>query len=218
MVLTNEEKLLFSTQGYLLLQDIFSSDWLAQIDTIITFNIEQRHLTLPATSHEIYTIAGLIEKIPALHDYLCSNKIITLAKEILGIDIRLLNNQLIVKPPYCLEQVCWHRDCEYENLKRDQAVTFWFPFTVVHSQNGCLWYIPGSHLIFDDQQENANPVEPIQLAMGIGDLAIHSAGMLHRSGPNYTDSIRKALMLEFIKADAYNIRTGQLFEEAIIIR
>lgn len=111
----------------------------------------------------------------------------------------MIGCQVVIKPGRCPDHVYWHRDLEYASSSRRDGLTFWLALTDVTVDNGCLWYLPGSHR--QDYELDPQPAAPVPVPMSVGDLAIHTRATLHRSGPNRSPNPRYALMLEWLPVD-----------------
>jgi phytanoyl-CoA hydroxylase len=120
------------------------------------------------------------------------------------------NVEYFCKPPGVGRATPAHQDGYYFMLDPSEAVTMWLSLDEVDDENGCVWYVPGSHrdgirdhsrtstLGFsqgisnyptetDRQRELAVPARP-------GDLLVHHALTIHRAGANRSHSrLRRAL-------------------------
>lgn len=57
----------------------------------------------------------------------------------------LLQSMLIFKQPYVGGVVMPHQDSTFLYTEPKSAIGFWFPLEAATEENGCLWFIPGSH-------------------------------------------------------------------------
>jgi ectoine hydroxylase-related dioxygenase (phytanoyl-CoA dioxygenase family) len=215
-LLSQEQRESLARDGYLHLSGFFSNTWLDEVEALITSNLKEGRLEMPpARSDELYAVQALSERVPELRRHFWSGPVVELAKQLLGPSIRLVSNRYLVKPPRSKELFPWHRDNEeYAHVKADEGLTFWFPMVSVSRENGCLWYVAGSHLA----PEGGRPAPaPVCVPMQRGDLAVHSLGTKHMSGSNRSSEPRAVVALEYIRADAVHPETGQPFEHAVLI-
>ena len=110
----------------------------------------------------------------------------------------------------------WHQDATYIETGARSLTGVWIPIDDAAIDNGCLWFIPGSHesgelfrmerhgrddydnapvaIGFDDQSEV--PVE-----VKAGDVVFFDGHLLHRSGPNTTERPRHALVMHWLESE-----------------
>ncbi|MBI1335748.1 MAG: phytanoyl-CoA dioxygenase family protein [Phycisphaera sp.] len=119
----------------------------------------------------------------------------------------------ICKPPGSKAHTPWHQDAGYNDPAFDyDNINFWVPLQPATLENGCLQFIPKSHLQKDilphhrmnhDPKIEAIECEQVDLDKAVacplppGGCTIHHARTLHYAGPNSTDQPRRAYILEF---------------------
>jgi hypothetical protein len=205
----------FASDGYVVLPGLVSGAWLDEVGAIVAAHQAQGHFDVMApASGDLFVIQALSERAPALRPYFRTGPVVWLARELLGPELRLLSNRYLVKPPGGHEIFPWHRDREeYANVPTDDGITLWIPMADVDRDNGCLWYVPGSHRA----EAGAAAPPPVCAPMQRGDVAVHTMGTLHMSGRNRTEAPRAVVALEYIRADAIDPATGRRFEHAALI-
>jgi ectoine hydroxylase-related dioxygenase (phytanoyl-CoA dioxygenase family) len=57
----------------------------------------------------------------------------------------MLQSMLIFKQPFVGGKVMPHQDSTFLYTDPPSALGFWFPLETATEENGCLWFIPGSH-------------------------------------------------------------------------
>ena len=138
---------------------------------------------------------------------------ILLGTEVLGKTVEYFNKSARVGKP-----TPPHQDNYYFMLDPPNAVTMWLSLEKVDIENGCVRYIPGSHLggmrphnrsnvlgfsqgiaDYGDQDIASEIIMPAES----GDLLIHHSMTIHRADGNKSDSrTRKALGLIYFSASA----------------
>ncbi len=107
----------------------------------------------------------------------------------------------------------WHQDEAYWNVHRDyHAIAAWTPMQHVDESNGCLWFLPGSHLgpvvahrhVGDDPSvhilelaERIDTEGAVAVPLMAGGMSFHHPRLLHYAGPNRTNRPRLAWANEF---------------------
>ena len=130
--------------------------------------------------------------------------------DLLGNDARLYWDQAVYKKPETYLEFPWHQDNGYTFVAPQDYLTCWLPLTPATVKNGCPWVIPGIHrsgtlehwqtdLGFECLDKHADNVEERAIAVeaDIGDIVVLSSLTPHRTGPNLTDDVRKAYIVQF---------------------
>jgi ectoine hydroxylase-related dioxygenase (phytanoyl-CoA dioxygenase family) len=140
----------------------------------------------------------------ALHE-----KSLAIAKELLGNDIELDFDMLIDKAPFTNTPTPWHQDCAYWLTMPDiRATSCWVALDDAFIENGCMWYVPGSHKLpvrshrpagkeGGALQCDAEESEGIAGEIKAGDCIFHHGATLHYSRGNATDKRRRAFITNF---------------------
>jgi ectoine hydroxylase-related dioxygenase (phytanoyl-CoA dioxygenase family) len=140
--------------------------------------------------------------------------------KLIGPDADLYYNQAVIKPPGKGQSFAWHQDSGYQKTRPIAYITCWTAVSRTFLENGCIWVIPGSHkrgllehkhhaasreLIPDVGDESgAIPVE-----MKPGQVAIFTSLMLHKSGPNVSQEIRRGYVPQYHVPNVIAENTGK---------
>jgi len=122
---------------------------------------------------------------------------------------------LVHKPATIGRVTPWHQDEAYWAPEFDyHAVGTWAPLDDVTIENGCLWFVPGSHHgpLHHHRHQDDDPAihvlvtdEPdtssaVPIPMRRGGMSFHHPRTLHYARPNSTDRPRRAYANEFQSA------------------
>lgn len=136
-------------------------------------------------------------------------KTLSIARQLLGDDMALDFDMLIDKAPHSNTPTPWHQDCAYWiDMPDKRAVSCWVSLDEATVDNGCMWYIPGSHLQPMRQHHpagkgggaltcEADEKEGIAIPLQPGDCVLHHGGTAHYSRGNSTDTRRRAFITNF---------------------
>ena len=171
----------------------------------------------PKKKGPVIQLANPSQKIPGWqeHPYFLNAR--KVAAELLGCPVEYGYDQLIYKPPHSPSPTAWHQDAGYwrnwkGGLGAERAVTCWLALAPAFLENGCMQFIPGSHLegirehhSVADRSEIANALatdtdasRALACPLDPGDATFHHCRTLHYTGGNLTDVPRQALITHFI--------------------
>jgi ectoine hydroxylase-related dioxygenase (phytanoyl-CoA dioxygenase family) len=150
----------------------------------------------------------------ALYDLYTHPAITDVLRVIVGPEVTMHGISVVrVKlPDNSVTAIPWHQDSHYyneetagtlaANTEHMHVVTAWAPLVDVEVDNGCLWFIPGSHrwgflsggrsktgqVLIDGEVEERGTPTPVP--MKTGDVVFFTNLTLHRSKVNSTDRVR----------------------------
>jgi len=164
-------------------------------------------------AHILFHALGAWRITKGFHDVLWNPAFVVTASQLLGNKaVRFWHDQLFCKPAKHGGVVAWHQDYSYwTRTSPMQHLTCWVGLDDADKENGCLYYVPGSHRwglldkpelagdmegIMDyltiDQKKEFKPI-PIELKKGYG--TFHHPLMVHGSYQNKTERSRRAFVL-----------------------
>ena len=74
-----------------------------------------------------------------------NERIVSVVNQILGPDIKLFRNSLLLKPPAVGSAKGWHQDSPYWPIEPMALCSCWFLLDDATLENGCMVVIPGGH-------------------------------------------------------------------------
>ena len=171
----------------------------------------------------------------AFHDSLWNPAFVALAEQLLGGRVRFWHDQLFCKPAQHGGVVAWHQDYSYWTRTKPMAhLTCWIGLDDASTENGCVYYVPGSHnwtllpvtglagdmtairkVLSEDQwQQLQNPV-PAELKAG--ECVFHHSLTIHGSFENRTPRPRRALVLNVVRDGVWSDSDQPLLDGTDII-
>ncbi|MDX3224520.1 phytanoyl-CoA dioxygenase family protein [Streptomyces sp. ME19-01-6] len=205
----------FRTDGYAVLPQRFTEDALedlrAEADRLIRrftqdgFRSDDYwHFTPAGTNAPVlYRIHNLEDQgSPAVTRlYADGGPLHPMAASVLDGPVRATACALIVKLPRVAAPVPWHRD--RTNVPPHTVCNLSVFLDDSDADNGCLEFVPGSHLSPDDEEADELQVRgPVHaLPLTAGDTAIHDVRIAHASRRNCSPRIRRSIVIEFAPAD-----------------
>jgi phytanoyl-CoA hydroxylase len=164
------------------------------------------------------------EFVPGLLDLPYHQRALAISKELMGEDLEMDFDMLINKAPGTNTITPWHQDEAYwVNVPDKRASSCWLALDDATIDNGCMWFVPGSHL---------SPVRPHRFAAGAGGaltcdaaeeegLAValkagsctfHQGRTLHYSRSNSTTGNRRAFIVNFRAAEMIQLERSLGFD------
>ncbi len=147
---------------------------------------------------------------PPLKGLPLHEKALSAARELIGPDAELDFDMMIHKAPHTAVPTPWHQDAAYwVDMPDKRAVSIWIALDDTDLDNGCMWYVRGSHLeplrphhptsdgknIECDCSEDEPGATPVPVRAG--EAVAHSGSTLHYSRGNTTDGVRRAYILNY---------------------
>jgi ectoine hydroxylase-related dioxygenase (phytanoyl-CoA dioxygenase family) len=167
-------------------------------------------------SRVLFHALGAWRLSPAFHDLLWNARFTVPASQLLGGAVRFWHDQLFCKPARHGGVVAWHQDYSYWTRTTPLAhLTCWIGLDDSTRENGCVRYVPGSHLWPDlpvtglagDMdailsvlaREQRELFRPVTVELKAGEASFHHPRMIHGSYANATDGPRRATVINVFR-------------------
>ena len=148
-------------------------------------------------------------------------RLAALARELLQTEeVVFFQDNLVWKPPGTTTRLEWHQDYSYWPLDAPRGVTLWLALDDADPENGCLHYLPGTHLEGERQpadfiRDAGQPPrsgllpldweqrehEAVAAPARAGELLAHDPLVWHMSPVNRSALQRRAWSLTWISAE-----------------
>jgi Phytanoyl-CoA dioxygenase (PhyH) len=163
--------------------------------------------TAGARIHEVQYTAKLVPELRETEVFLTIER---LARELLQVEtVQLHFDHAIFKPGPSSAPTAWHQDVHFDPDFDCPMTTMWIPLQSVDTNNGCMEFVPTS--IWNDVLPHervgvngkgiVNPpiAQKVTCPLPLGGLTVHNARAIHGSGPNLSDSTRRAWIVKFVE-------------------
>ncbi len=166
---------------------------------------------------------------PVVKRYMLGAEIGGLASELAGCDLRVWHDQTLQKAPWA-NPTSWHLDVPYWSFHSRDAISIWIALEDTTLQNGCMYYLPGSHHLATYQNVGIGPdmgalfevypamgaIEPVAAPMKAGSCGFHNGLTAHGAGANMTPRPRRAMTCGYMPAGStYNGQTNIMPEKRV---
>jgi hypothetical protein len=220
LALTEKQVRLFHNRGYLRLDRLTTSEEIEGLRGIYdrlfdATDIEDRdRYELAGDSNGKPMLPQIINPehyAPDLLETLAYRNALAVARRLLGDDVKPAGMHAIRKPPRDGAETPWHQDEAYwDPAVAHRAVSVWMPLQPATLENGCMHFVPGSHLLDVQTHRLVNPDShglvladteaprtAVPCPLPPGGATVHTSRTLHYAGPNRTDQPRRALIMAF---------------------
>lgn len=145
-------------------------------------------------------------------DLILDKRIGEMAANLAQVDgIRPWHDQALFKMPWA-NPTAWHLDTPFWSFSHKEALSIWIALDDSTLENGCLHFIPGSHLktdfknygigknmdtIFKHYPQFKN-VKAVAAPIKAGSCTFHNGLCIHGAGPNMTPGFRRSMTCAFM--------------------
>jgi ectoine hydroxylase len=229
--LNNAQKRQFDEDGYLVIKNQISGDWLEKIRAEIT-RFEAEAAMLTSSNERLDLEDSHTQENPRLRriklphkiskimlDLMYSDVVLGPARDLIGPNLRLHTTKLNMKSAGYGAAVEWHQDYAFYPHTNDDIIAIGICIDDMAAENGPLMVFPGSHKgpVFDHhvdgvfagammlEENGLNPQDALQLTGPAGSISIHHGRIVHGSALNTSKQARRILFYEMMAADAFPI-------------
>ncbi len=167
----------------------------------------------------IRKIDGLVEHDDLFRALGTDSSVVTVITQILGPDVKMFRNALLMKPPHVGSTKGMHQDAPYWPIEPMSECSCWFALDDATPENGCMGVLPGAHKrgalphmhVTDDYvvEDDRYSMDDLVLApvMAGGGLFFHAL-LPHYTAPNSSDHWRRAIALSYMSAQSRYTKEG----------
>jgi len=220
-VLTHDQAEQFDRDGYVVLEDVFDPEEVGAVLTV-TDRAEARteaflrtredgRMSVAESAAITFTVHLVVGSVRA-REFASHPTFAGLAVDLLGPDVNLYWDQAVYKKPEKPRRFPWHQDNGYTFVEPQQYLTCWVALTDATRDNGCPQVVPGLHRLGTLDHEYVDPLgfecfsDPpgaVAAPVKAGGIVVFSSLTPHLTGPNTTEQVRKAYILQYAPAGAH---------------
>lgn len=227
----------YRDQGFLVYEDLLSQPELAELTDAVMRAIadmgDRKIMALEWRDQQEYYDSVFQQRLnlwkhsDVVRKYMLDSGISTLASRLSGVPMRVWHDQALNKKPWS-NPTSWHLDDPYWSFSSPDAITIWIALDDATVQNGCLYYLPGSHRLVTYDNVGIGPnmgdlfrvyprlagIEPAPAQMRAGSCVFHNGLTAHAAGPNMTPRWRRAMTCAYMPVGSvFNGNANILTEE-----
>ena len=238
-MLTQEQIDSYRQNGYITVESVFPPDQIANLRQVAdefveksrqvsehtaVFDLEPGH---SADNPRLRRLKAPEQQHPAFDEVFRDTRVIEMVAQLVGPAVRHFGGKLNMKNAGYGSAVEWHQDYAFAPRTNDDVLAVGVPLDDMDEENGCLLFVPGSHLgpIYSHFQDDIfagavtdstftpEPIVPVILKAG--DISIHHGRLLHASKPNTNPSRSRRLYLgQYCAADAWRLNNLETERDA----
>ncbi|GAA1298994.1 hypothetical protein GCM10009634_55960 [Saccharothrix xinjiangensis] len=140
---------------------------------------------------------------------------LALARQLLGPGTWFRFDHSIRKPPRCAYETVWHQDRVHKRSGLpERRLSMWIPTAPVGVEDGCMRYVPRSHLggVLPHEEvaerrgalrtKGVDETTAVDCPLPLGGAVLHLFETVHSAHPNHGESTRTAWILQFTRPRA----------------
>jgi len=229
--LTQAQREFYHREGYLLVENAVSPDWLARLRAVTeemveksrgltrsdaVFDLEPGHT---AENPRLRRLTSPVAHHPVYWEFLTEGPLPDIAADLVGPDVKFHHSKLNFKWAAGGEEVKWHQDIQFYPHTNYSPLAIGVYLHDCGPEQGPLCVIPGSHEgpLYDqyngrgewvgalcDADSARLPIErAVELPGPAGSITIHNSRTVHSSRPNLSGVGRPLLLYALSSADAF---------------
>jgi ectoine hydroxylase-related dioxygenase (phytanoyl-CoA dioxygenase family) len=223
-----EQIAFFQENGYIVIEDFLSADELEQWRSAVTEAVEKRNGHKLPGKAKVYgegddkdkdyfdnvfdQLLNLWMDNAGVRNLMLDERIGRMAAQLSGADgIRIWHDQALIKKPWA-NPTSWHLDAPYWSFTDRRALSIWVALDDATLENGCLFFIPGSHKstryeiagigknmgdIFKAYPE-FRYAKSVAAPMKAGSCSFHNGLTIHGAHANMTSGFRRAMTCAYM--------------------
>ena len=248
--ISEEQITFYEENGYIQLQNVLPMNEVEDLRAALQAAVEDRKRYQlnegprrdPEYEKVFLQMVNLWEHYPAIKKYVMNERVAEIARRLSRAPyVRLWHDHALIKYPQDSKPTAWHQDMVYWPMNETGALSCWMALDDVTVENGCMFFVPGSHKLgaLDPiDLANASPqrllefvpdtkrkdFQSVAVEMSAGSCTFHHGLTFHYAGPNITERPRRAMVTiympagityrkhEHIVGDRGNLVVGQEFQ------
>ena len=237
--LSSEQISFYRENGYIIIEDFLSPQELEHWRVSVTEAIEERNgQKMPGKSIKVGEddginvdadyfknvfdqILNLWQTNDKVKELMLDEQIGKMVANLSGADkIRIWHDQALIKRPWA-NPTSWHLDTPFWSFSDRRALSIWVALDDVTLENGCMFFIPGSHALCNFESpfigKNVGDIfnfypqfkssRSVPAVMKAGSCSFHNGLTIHGAHANMTPGFRRAMTCAYMPDG--NVFNGQ---------
>jgi ectoine hydroxylase-related dioxygenase (phytanoyl-CoA dioxygenase family) len=219
-VVTDAMREQFVQEGYFILENVISPDHLELLRSEADYAVAKLDARMDAIGTDRldinargkrYFAAMIYKDRPELRRFLFSELMAEICRSTLGHAAYLFWEQYVIKAADPDTSFSWHQDSGYVHENHEPYLTCWIALDDVNEENGSVYLLPYSRsgirsYVKHIRDPRANDKvcyfgadRGVPVIVPAGSIAVFSSVVIHSSGPNRTDRMRRVYLAQYSK-------------------
>ena len=238
---SEDKKTEFREKGYAILDSVIDDCTLVALQEECSYFMGYTDSWLDSKGTEVfgithrnkrYFIANRYRLRPRVADFLFSRLMAEISSSFLGPNVYLFHEQWVVKGAEQGMKFAWHQDSGYVKFRDPSTthkpyLTCWCALDDMTRENGTISVLPHGEVIPKDtiarhiHEEGTNDLvgynganPGVEITVPKGSVVVFASTVLHRSGSNRTNSLRRAYLAQY-SSEPIVSSNGQLWSQAV---
>lgn len=219
--LSEREVAFYQENGYVAVENVLTAAELAAIRSAMSEIIERRDVEGierkegdGAKAEKIFLQRINLWRVhDGIRRHTLNPKLAEIARCLAGVErLRVFHDHMLTKMPGDSRATDWHQDAPYWPMEEaGRTISCWMALDDVTEENGCMWFVPGSHKfqvrevvhILDDEHEDIferipeadrRNIRRVPVHLKAGSCTFHNGYTFHYAGPNRSNAPRRAMV------------------------
>jgi len=207
----------YRAEGYFVLESVLSADELELLRSGAQYSMDRLDALMDAEGVDRlginargkrYFSAMVYQERPELRSFALGPTMAAICRRVLGPEAYLFWEQYVIKAADPDTAFSWHQDSGYVHEDHEPYLSCWIALDDVAEENGSVYLLPYSrsgirsyvkHIRAETGDEvcyfGSDPGMPV--IVPAGSIVCFSSTVIHRSGPNLTDRLRRVYLLQY---------------------
>ncbi|MBK35184.1 MAG: phytanoyl-CoA dioxygenase [Gemmatimonadetes bacterium] len=214
--LEEEQIAFYRENGFVAIEGFLDDDELAEWRRVTEEAVERRLASNTLNNQKKYNdyyarvftqCLRLADAHDRMRELIYDRRIGRMGAELAGVEgLRVWHDQALFKPPFG-NPTAWHLDNPYWSFSSRDSLSIWIALDDATLENGCMWYIPGSHKMATYENVGIDQnlgglfevypawkeIDPVAVPARAGDAVWHNGLTAHGAGANMTRHPRRAM-------------------------
>ncbi|MBZ0294595.1 MAG: phytanoyl-CoA dioxygenase family protein [Anaerolineae bacterium] len=216
--LTQQQIDSYRDNGFVVIENFLTpeelAEWRQSVDEAVAQRDDRKLADGSMRSGDSYYDKVFVQRINLWQDHEGMRKLMLdprlgkMAADLAGVDgIRIWHDQALIKKPWA-NPTGWHLDNPYWSFSSRNAISIWVALDDATLENGCLYFIPGTHKTatweinvgigqnIGDlfvQYPEWGKMNSVPAPMKAGSCSFHNGLLAHGAGANMTNGWRRAM-------------------------
>ncbi|GAA2107139.1 hypothetical protein GCM10009841_26920 [Microlunatus panaciterrae] len=207
----------YRTEGYFVLENVISPEDLELLRSGAEYSMQRLDAEMDAAGVERLGINArgkryfshlIYQHRPELRRFIFGPTMAAICRSVLGQDAYLFWEQYVIKAADPDTAFAWHQDSGYVHEDHDPYLTCWIALDDVTEENGSVYLLPYSRSGIRSYVKHIRSAtgdevcyfgsdRGMPVIVPAGSIVCFSSTVIHRSGPNLTDRLRRVYLLQY---------------------